>query len=194
MVREWSNDAPDQALAWVRGQKDERLRGAALQGTIDALANRNPQMAAALFAELPATHQNETAISISSSWVEKDPDAASRWALSLPDGPARENAVGSVVSQWTQNDPAAAGGWVQQLPAGTMRDAAVGQFANQVVERDPARAMEWVRMIADPAVRSERLENVARRWLDADPGAAKQWLRTTNQLSAEAKQDLLEEQ
>ena len=96
--------------------------------------------------------------------------------------------------RWAQEDPVATAGWVQRLPQGAMRDATVGQFAVLVVERDPAGAIEWVRTIADPEVRTNHLEDVARRWLDSDPDAAKKWLRTTSQLSAEAKQDLLEEQ
>ena len=106
----------------------------------------------------------------------------------------RENAVIAVVSRWAGEDPAAAAGCLQQLPAGRMRDAAVAQFANQVVERDPLGAVEWVRTIADPETRTHRLEDVALRWLRADTEAAKQWLRTTNQLTAEAKKDFLEEQ
>lgn len=53
------------------------------------------------------------------SWLQSDPQAASDWVNSLPQGDARSWAQKNLARQWSFHDPEASANWVRSLPAET---------------------------------------------------------------------------
>ena len=50
---------------------------------------------------------------VASCWVEKDPVAASEWAMKLPEGNAKDNALGQVAYNWAGKEPDKAKNWIE---------------------------------------------------------------------------------
>lgn len=61
---------------------------------------------------------------IARSWAQRDPEAATAWAIELP-MPMRTIATLITTSAWATRDPAAVGDWALRQPPGEKRDAAL---------------------------------------------------------------------
>lgn len=62
------------------------------------------------------------AVNLATTWVVKDPAAASRWAASLPAGEARLWTLRNLVANWAPYDTPAANAWLATLPPADQTD------------------------------------------------------------------------
>lgn len=91
----WAEEAPDDALAWVRrldpGEDRDWLMGTALTARADLDAS---QAAALLEAEMPpGLARNHALVAIAQRWVQRAPEDAEAWLQSMVPSPAREDAL-----------------------------------------------------------------------------------------------------
>ena len=78
---------------------------------------------------VPADSLAGTAGQVADRLARTDPKAAAAWAMSLPEGEARNNAMEESISQWGRSDPTAASEYLTRMPASDAKDRAVQDFS-----------------------------------------------------------------
>jgi hypothetical protein len=136
---------------------------------------------------VPADSLAGTAGEVADRLARADPKAATTWAMSLPEGESRNNAMEESIRQWGRSDPTAASEYLTRMPASDAKDRAVQDFSRVIAAEDPKSAVTWAASIADPGRRERAVVRAAQEWHQKDPQAALQWAATSG-LSAEAQQ------
>ncbi len=101
---------------------------------------------------------------MASELAETDPQAAAKFAESLPVGTAQEEAYANVVGAWSRYAPSEAEAWLDQMPVGGIRDQAASTFVGTLANSDPAKAYQWAMSITDPALRRDAAAQSLRAW------------------------------
>lgn len=94
-------------------------------------------------------------------WALHDPEAASTWVASQPDGLTRDAAI-----------------------------AGFG-YTSVAAKRDPEAGLEWTAAMSDPAARRGMLGENIKAWAEFDPEAARAWIQSSPRLSNEEREQLL---
>ncbi len=81
---------------------------------------------------------------IAGQWARYAPEAAAAWAMSLPAGPPRDQALVGLGESWAGVDPAGAAKFAAALPGGETRQLALRQAITHWLETDPDQARRWV--------------------------------------------------
>lgn len=81
---------------------------------------------------------------IAGQWARYDPTAAASWAMSLPVGDERNQALIGLGESWSDANPAQATEFAVNLPAGDTRTLALRQAISKWVLVDPVAARNWV--------------------------------------------------
>lgn len=81
---------------------------------------------------------------IAGQWARYEPEAAAAWAMSLPAGPQRDQALLGLGESWAGVDPVAAAKFATALPAGEARQLALRQAIVNWLETDAEQARKWV--------------------------------------------------
>jgi hypothetical protein len=81
---------------------------------------------------------------IAGQWGRYAPEAAAAWAMSLPAGPERDQALIGVGESWAGVDPSGAAKFATTLPAGESRQLALRQAITNWMQTDPDQARQWV--------------------------------------------------
>lgn len=167
-TREWADALPAGAL------RDQ----AYFQVAVGYSAEGDLTQAAAAYETVAASDsKGMLAKQLAATLAEHDGGVAAEWAMGLPPGPARKEALGAIAEGWTKRDPHGAAQWLTQMPASAERDSAVQTYAMQVAVADPQIAAEWAEQISDPAVRTQTATTVYYYWFRENPPAARAWLR-----------------
>jgi hypothetical protein len=146
-------------LQWITQQKDLRTAPAQLKNILD----RNPSLGSS------GTSATAAQAAASAFTKAKDYQTGTQWALSLPPGPAQENATATLVAAWTLTDPAAASGWLTQLPVGPTRDSAASALIYKIQNEDPASALIWAASLSNEQQQKSQSLRVYNSWLDRQP-------------------------
>lgn len=117
----------------------------------------------------------------------ENPKGTIEWAMALPEGRARENALEEGVRAWAREDPTAASEYLASMPSSAAKDGAVQDFARVIVREDPKSAVTWAASISDPERRERAMVRTAQEWYQQDAAAASAWAQSSG-LSAEAIQ------
>lgn len=115
-------------------------------------------------------------------WAWSDPKGLASYALTLPAGSGRAEAIAEALPRWVEKDPNAAMDWMRQHDSGREFDSGVAAIANlqSVITQQPATAMAMAGdLISDPATRKQTMRSVFRQWAENDPAAARQFLEKT---------------
>ncbi len=157
------NDGPEATRAWI----DSMIAS----GTVDvnSLAGATEEVAQQL--------------------AQSDPKSAANWAMGLPEGDARRNAMEESIRAWGRKDPTATSEFLTTLPASDTKDRAVQDFAGIIAREDPQAAATWAASIADPERRERTMVRTAQEWYQKDAQAATTWAQGAG-LSAEAVQSI----
>jgi hypothetical protein len=174
-----ARDDPEGARNWAETLPNGQLRDAArLQIALTSGQASDLAQAGAAYQALAANDSNGgRAAQIARVFVRSDGEATANWALQLPAGPARTEALKVVGNFWSAQDPRAAAQWIERMPAGAERDLVLNGFANQSSLADPEGASRWVEQVSDPALRTEAAFAVFDRWRLEDATRARSWLR-----------------
>jgi hypothetical protein len=168
----WAALDPNAALAWSNSLPAED-RSAALRQIAGSQINGNPTMARQVFDQMirqlspeewNQSETRETAGRMASELADTDPQAAAKFAESLPVGTAQEEAYANVVGAWSRYAPSEAEAWLDQMPVGGIRDQAASTFVGTLANSDPAKAYQWAMSITDPALRRDAAAQSLRAW------------------------------
>jgi hypothetical protein len=110
-------------------------------------------------------------------WAEVDPQAASAWAVVLPEGPFRSTVLDQASIAWAEINWADAADWARQLPDGTERDRVMRVVAEETVRSEPVEALRLAMESAPSAERDDLIRHAAMEWAGLDAASAEQWAR-----------------
>ena len=151
--------------------QDQLIQRVAREDPVAASAQLD-DLARELDGDLDKYGLSGSASTVASSWSQVAPEAASQWALGLPDEKTRKTAVEASVTNWLQHDSYEASEWIGGLPEGDTRDAAVSRLV-YTLHDDPEAGFAWAKSISDEHDRFERVRQVVRGWKSKDSEAAR---------------------
>lgn len=169
----WSRDDPSAAAQWMKP-----YYASANSDLLETWSEQDPKAALAWAqANLEASQQAKEWPGLASSYARHDPEAASEWVGSLPDGEARVKSIEQLAAAW---DDEAALTWVRALPNPVERDAGLLSVAKARQEKYNFTEAIAVAATAEPdnPQRQEMIQASWRRWHGQDPGAASHWLQS----------------
>jgi len=137
-----------------------------LQLLVRRWAEQDPRAAAGWASQ----HLNSTEAvgQVAVAWAGIDPQAAAAWASSLPERPAREQALLEMAYEVAGTQPTVALGIVSSLAPGTDRDNLLIHAISQWGSTDAQAASAWVQQIRDDALRQRLQGTLAVSRVDED--------------------------
>lgn len=172
---------PESTANWV-----ERLFGAdrsvAISALVGAWASFDPPEAAKYAGQLGEDEQFWPSVDrLTFHWMRVDPEAALRWAESLP-AQEKVEALEGAVRAWAKSDPARAADYVAAQGDPAFQRAAAEPIVTEWGRWQPAEAAAWVQTaFDDPEIRGPSYEALATMWLSAYPRDAGAWIDTLPQ-------------
>ncbi len=117
----WAQTEPAAAARWAGTMPASELRTEALHGALSYWLLQDNRGAQEFVFSLTGETQTSAATFVAPRLAQKDPVAAIAWTQTLPQGEAREAALGAAYSRWLSNAPAAARTWLTtaNLPPAT---------------------------------------------------------------------------
>ncbi|MDB6069997.1 MAG: hypothetical protein JWL81_1168 [Verrucomicrobiales bacterium] len=154
------------------GRKKEALRAMSSR-----MAEDQPLQALALLDRQKAGLGDFAYYSVFAVWSNSDPQAASSYASSLPDGVKRNQALSQVSRSMALKDPDAAVAWAKSLPRSSESLNLVREVIGTVAERDPQAALALANA-QPPREQRMLLSGIAQNWMSSDPDGAVAWIKT----------------
>ncbi|HET7625688.1 MAG TPA: hypothetical protein VFM25_10535 [Verrucomicrobiae bacterium] len=126
-------------------------------------------------------------------WSENNYSSLAAYAMTLPSGAARDQALIAAVKNWSLQDPAGLGAWLNALPRGPEFDFGASMMIHKTdnANRSPELAAGWVESISDPDLRRISLEHLVNQWVRIDPVAARQYFLNSTWISATQRNQIL---
>ena len=190
--RAWGQKDPQAALAWARAlPATDQRRGSIIQSVWQGWTEQNPAQAASalgpqlfnggrLYADLAGT--------VAKAWAGVDPGASAQWAVTLPPGSARRNALYQVAVTWTQTDPAGASRWAGSLPAGNTRLEIWREIVGSWADADLDAAGAWLGALPQGRDHDEAVTAYLPKMEPIDPAKALVWAGTISENGLRAEQ------
>lgn len=154
----------------------ERLSRAERQQIMPLLllnwANDDPQSAAAWLEKQddPQMH-HQAFMMIASTYAERDPDEALRWAATLS-GENSQVVMSQVIQRIAQDDPERAGSMISQIDDGPLRESVIAGIAQMWAQSDPRAALAWVAKQSSSEATPDLYGAVFGQWAVYDVDAA----------------------
>lgn len=104
------------------------------------------------------------------------PEAASRWAESMPDGPLKGNAMVKVAEAYAKKDPEAAARWTEGFADKDYATRTIEQVGTRWAAANPLAAVGWLESLPPSAGQKQGLSGAFGDWEDRDPVAAGDYL------------------
>ena len=172
-------------LAWAEELmgSDDAIQGDVVLGTVSALADRWPDLAAAWVMAQPGDVREipaDVALALAERWIRRDPDAAMGWLATLPPGPERDTSVKLVFRAWRLAAPEAARAWIEPR-VGSVEpwlEPALDIHVRVLSSEDPALAIDQAGRLSRERIRDGAQAAILRYWLSRDPEAAEAWLQS----------------
>ncbi len=108
--------------------------------------------------------------------LQMGPEAASRWAGSLADGPLKGSAMGRVAETFVRRNPEAAARWTGEFADKDYASRTIEQVGARWAESNPVAAVGWLESLPASPGQSQGLRGAFGDWEDRDPAAAGDYL------------------
>jgi hypothetical protein len=168
----WAKDDPEAAIAKLDLIKESSNRQQALQGIVMALVTSDPHRVLDLLAKMPpGQSRSSMLVSISSSWMAHDSDAAIAWINSLP-AADKSKALQNGCWQLVQSDPAKAAQLLSSLPPSNMTRQQFSNLASQWAQQDLEAARNWVESLPPGQAREQAMSGIIGTLARTDPAKA----------------------
>ena len=204
LTRRMAATDPQAALDTLLASGNLKSRNPAIYYIFEVWAGKDLPAAVAAAEKLTEPEErNAASFEIARSWGCKDPDAALRWASSLPAGlrdritghvlgsmactdpvkaaafvpnlpPSESRFVIPIVSTWAARDPAAAKTWVLGLPASPFRVDGLNALLASLTATNLQDGIDLAMSLTNGAERAESIRQVVLWWATAD------WQSTVN--------------
>ena len=145
LVRQYANDDPAKAAAWLTAQGGTTGSPAAIGSVAREWAAKDPAAAVIWMDSLPdGPAKNEAWEDALRSWSKKDPMASSTYLSQMPTGPARDSAVSSLSRSIAKEDPDAAIQWANSIQDPAARETALVRSVQLWSSKNQAAAADWI--------------------------------------------------
>jgi len=125
----------DGAVNWIAQFRGQPVYDQAFTQLVTQAALSNPSGAGQLLVSAGAEVQRNAAVAVAAPWARQDPEATARWAVTLSDMEAREQALARVAQVLAQQSPEAAGAMLDAR----VSDAAARRRIEALAGLDQAR-------------------------------------------------------
>lgn len=191
-ARAWGLKNPAAALAWAQGlPTTDQRRDVIIQSVWQGWTEQNPAQAAnALGQQVYSGGQiyTDLAGTVAKAWAGVDPNASAQWAVTLPPGAARRNALYQVAMTWTQTDPAGASRWAGNLPASAVRPEIWREIVGSWADSDLDAAGSWLGALPLGRDHDEAVAAYLPKIEPTDPEKALSWAGTISEAGSRAEQ------
>ncbi len=190
--RAWGQKDPQAALAWAQAlPATDQRRDLIAQNVWQGWTEQNPaQAATALGQQLynGGRIYTELAGTVAKAWAGVDPNASAQWAVALPPGAARRNALYQVAATWTQTDPAGASRWAGSLPASNSRLEIWREIVGNWADTDLNAAGAWLGALPLGRDHDEAVTAYLPKVEPTDPAKALSWAGTISEAGTRSEQ------
>jgi hypothetical protein len=168
------------AIDWVEGLRAVDAKQAASIAVAYEAARSDPVQALNLGIPLPASDARDQLLVYGMrQYAEKDPEAASRWAIQVEDPVLRNRLLEAVTTSASGTDPASAARLVfTSMTPGQDQNRAAVSVVQRWAQISPESAAAWVATFPAGAVRTDATQNLVGIWSQRDRQAATSWLST----------------
>ncbi|GEP45502.1 hypothetical protein BGE01nite_47930 [Brevifollis gellanilyticus] len=147
--------SPQEVAAFAREFIKGSIRGSLLAEVAATLVKTDPAAAFALGNELTGQQQMAFMHRFADGWAAEDPEAAMKWAATVPDLVTRAELQASIIESQAERDAVGAARHAQQLPADTPGRVEILQaVAREWAAKDTRAAMQWAATLTDEAERN----------------------------------------
>ena len=147
---------PEEVVSWALALEHPMEKSAAIAAIAVAMAETDPQSAAALLSEHaePGHALDVAAVSVIQRWAAKSAPDAATWVTRFPESAVRQAGLGTVATSWLASDASAAFQWLDAMPASAMRQQAARAMQGVILTQQSAVRDAWLQH-ASPSLRSE---------------------------------------
>jgi hypothetical protein len=178
----WAAANPGEALAMLDNLPAELLaqRDALVASVVAGLSHNDPGVATAYVLRLgqegnPKAGELMETVAVATV-SQLGPEAASRWAESLADGPLKGNAMAKVAEAYVKRDPEAAARWTEGFADKDFASRTIEQVGARWAESNPVAAVGWLESLPASPGQKQGLSGAFGDWEDRDPAAAGDYL------------------
>jgi hypothetical protein len=177
LFRAMSGTASDNRQELLNAMVEHMPVGDNYQNAVSTLfsswARENPAEAAAAAAQIPPGRAlSQTASQIAAQWAQVgNLNQVMSWAQQLPEGEARNNALGSLFSHWSNRDAPQALAALGTLSAAD-RPAAVRSLAAGWSQKNPEAVLQWAGTLAEGRERTDVINSALSQWAGTSPELA----------------------
>lgn len=190
IAKQWAQKDFNEASAWVAGLPESERAGA-MSAAIEGLAVSNPALAATELGKMTDLEARaDVAPMVAKNYAKTDVQGSMTWMNTLDDDAKRES-MREVMPIWASADSAAALSFIQSQTSPEVKDRAAESYIWSNRSTPPAQLVEVAAMISDEGDRSRATGIVAARWMQEDKAAATNYLNSTDAISPEVKERLL---
>jgi len=209
LVRSFDQRDPNEMLDWMQKKLGRASRNELYGPFFRQWAESDPAAAGAKLHQLDGASPVNSAFwndllgQVVAQWASSDLHGAISWSQSLPDGPAKSQALLQLSYRWaetypvaasayaaTQDDPAllrnitsiwaakdsrSALAWASRLPAGEGRTAAVSSAVAVWAQTSPETALTYASKLPGDGLRNQAIAAALSIWADTKPALAAQW-------------------
>jgi|GEM_PF-5008739 len=169
------------AYSAAQGISDAPLRTRALRSALGQKVDSDPRL---VLEAIRASKNSEVRWDLGNRamnrWLERDLNAAKEYALTLPGGEMRDQAMAQVAREMVNRDPKSALDWVTALPDDSTREQAVQGLFSSWVSTNPAAAVEAAQALDDPRLRDTAISHLAQQLVDSDIATTQQLLKSVS--------------
>lgn len=181
VLRAWAKADGSGAINYARALPAGRDRAEFIRTVVNTLSADQPEVAAALLGEIPATG-NRTALaeSIATNLTRANGFGVGfQWASSLASRDERQSAMKSVVNdEIVRGDPAAVLNTVLQITDSHFRGELIAGALNRLAQDDPGAAVALLNQLPTAEQNPAAWRGIIAGWAAADPAAAADFTRT----------------
>ncbi|MEQ1852105.1 MAG: hypothetical protein ABMA01_11000 [Chthoniobacteraceae bacterium] len=192
-IQRWTNQNASAAFQWAEELPDEKMRAEALKAAWPQFANAEPKKAAEKLSQAAADSPfvEGTAKALAHRLSEENPAAATRWAATLLQPEAREEAYALLGEFMGEKKPTEGAKWLDGLTPGKDRDVAIAAYVRKASGENPAVANDWALTIGNSERRIQALRGTLGAWFAESPATAIEWLQSSPSISEQDRQAIL---
>jgi hypothetical protein len=162
--------------AEVEAETDSDQRAEKVEAVAAAITDAELPAAVAALAQSDSPAASELRDQLVRRWAELDPAAAIAWAVALPPGTARTDALEQAVLAGAETDLPGTVETVNTITDETIRESTSLTLAYEAARTDPITALQLAAPLPASRERDNLLVHALRQWTDNDATAAATWI------------------
>ena len=198
LMERWADKDPTAAEQWLDSSLEGETRQRALISLIEEVAEKDTETALRMYenaiSNIPADQEQSALKSarteIARSLAAQDPEKATQWAFTLPEGKQRTEAMSDIIYVWGRYDIESVANFALGLNEGPERDIAAKSIVSNLRKSDPEAAFLWAASIGNQKQRERTISDSVRYWKDIDTEAARTAVQNAD-ISEKTKERIL---